>query len=72
MNVFGGLGIRTNESHGHLIWGIKAELPAGFTLGIQDDGHKRHPFVTASRGQWIAGLYLIGGKTPAPMIGLRF
>ena len=71
-NVFAGVGLRSNEDHGHPIWGAKYSWASGLTLGIQDEGHQRHPFVTFARNGWVVGFYLIGGEAPAYMVGVRF
>jgi hypothetical protein len=72
VNVYAGLGLRSNEDHGHPVGGVKLTLPSGIALGLQDDGHKRNPFATYSKDWWTAGVYLVGGKTPAYLVGLRY
>ncbi len=71
-NVFGGIGLRSNENHGHPVAGAKFSLGGGLTLGVQHDGHDTHPFVTYGKGHLILGFYLIAGKSPAYMVGTRF
>ncbi|MGE0002803.1 MAG: hypothetical protein AB7T05_12130, partial [Fimbriimonadaceae bacterium] len=45
-NLFGGLGFRSNESHSHWLGGAKITFIDDWTLGVQADGHRIHPFVT--------------------------
>lgn len=71
-NVFGGVGFRSNEEHLHGVGGAKFAFPSGWTIGLQLDGHQRNPFVTYGRNGAILGVYLIDGKDPAYMAGLRF
>jgi hypothetical protein len=71
-NAFAGIGLRSNEAHGHVVAGAKAALPGGWSVGLQLDGHDVHPFVTKSLGNYVAGFYLIGAKAPAFMLGTRF
>lgn len=72
LNVFAGMGWRTNEPHSHAIGGLKYSPDGRFFLGVQHDGHETHPFVTYARSGWIAGAYLINGKRVALMLGVRF
>ena len=72
LNVFGGLGWRTNESHSHPVGGIKYTPDGRLFLGVQHDGHETHPFVTYVRNGLIGGAYLINGKRMALMVGVRF
>lgn len=67
VNAYVGIGFRSNESHGHGLWGIKKTWNSRYTLGIQDDGHQRHPFFTVGLGAQSVGVYLIGGERPALM-----
>jgi hypothetical protein len=71
-NIFAGIGLRSNESHGHPVGGVKFSFRNGFSVGIQADGHQEHPFVTYSKEHLILGFYLIDGKNPAYLIGARF
>lgn len=72
VNVFGGIGLRSNEDHAHPVAGIKLEMPSQISLGLQWEGHNVHPFVTYASDQYIVGLYLIAGKTPGYLVGIRF
>lgn len=72
VNAFAGLGFRTNERHTHPVGGIKFEFADRITLGLQWEGHHAHPFVTKGFGPFIAGVYLIEGKSPGLMFGARF
>jgi hypothetical protein len=72
LNAFAGVGWRSNENHAHPLGGIKYSPDGRLTFGYQHDGHQGHPFVTYSVGQWIGGVYLIGGRSPALMSGYRF
>jgi len=71
-NAFVGAGWRSNEDHTHMVGGAKFTWSNRWTLGIQSDGHQKHPFVTYSPGQWVYGIYLIDAKSPALMVGVRF
>jgi hypothetical protein len=72
LNTYGGVGARANEDHVHPVGGLKYSLDNGWSFGLQHDGHRGHPFVTLTRGQWTGGFYLLGGRDPAYMIGHRF
>ncbi|HSI73627.1 MAG TPA: hypothetical protein VK934_10675, partial [Fimbriimonas sp.] len=72
LNVYAGLGFRANEDHAHAVGGAKFTFPNGIALGIQDEGHERNPFVTYSRSTWTVGIYLVGGKRAAYLVGNRF
>ncbi len=72
LNAYIGIGLRSNEDHGHLIGGIKYTFASGLSLGIQDDGHERNPFVTYSFDRWTTGIYLVDGRRPAYLVGARF
>ena len=71
-NAFAGVGFRANESHSHLVAGGKFGFTNGFSIGVQHEGHGTHPFVSYTKDGWIAGFYLIEGKSPAYMLGRRF
>jgi hypothetical protein len=72
LNVYLGIGFRSNESHAHEVAGAKFQWPGGFALGVQHDGHATHPFMTYSWDRYVAGFYLIEGKSGAYMLGVRF
>ncbi|HRI45084.1 MAG TPA: hypothetical protein PLL78_03195 [Fimbriimonadaceae bacterium] len=72
VNAFIGLGYRTNESHTHPVGGFKLEFADRITIGLQWEGHNTHPFITKGFGHYIAGVYLIEGKSPGLMFGARF
>lgn len=72
LNVYGGVGWRSNENHVHGIGGVKIQLADWLTLGAQFDGHQQNTFIVANRDAIIFGVYLIDGKTLAPLIGFRF
>lgn len=72
LNLYLGIGFRSNENHGHAVGGVRFSMENGFGLGIQDDGHQRSPFLTYSQDQWLVGLYYVGFKNPAYLVGLRF
>lgn len=65
-----GVGYRTNEDHGHLLGGFKwTPSTSPWTLGLQNDGHESHPFVSRNLGRgFTGGLYLVGLKSPGLMI----
>jgi hypothetical protein len=69
---FTGIGLRSNESHGHGLIGLKLNTPSGWVYGFQHDGHQTHPFVIKNVGDYLVGGYLIALKSPALMIGYRF
>lgn len=71
-NMFAGIGLRSNERHGHPLGGAKFTTKDGITLGYQHDGHDGHPFLTYGRGIYFGGVYLIAGQRPALMFGVRF
>ena len=70
--VFGGVGLRTNESHAHPVGGVKYTPDGRWTLGLQHDGHEGHPFLTFTQDQFIVGGYLIDFRRPALMLGIKF
>ncbi|MBA3726507.1 MAG: hypothetical protein H0W86_08650 [Armatimonadetes bacterium] len=72
LNVFGGIGLRSNEDHAHPVAGTKLEMPSHISLGLQWDGHNAHPFATYGLDRYIVGFYLIGGKTLGYLFGARF
>ncbi|MBA4294043.1 hypothetical protein C0431_13860 [bacterium] len=72
LNVYSGAGFRSNENHAHGLVGLKYTTPDRWTFGFQNEGHQTHPFVTYSWDQYTTGLFLINGKSPAYMIGVRF
>lgn len=72
LNTFVGIGLRSNERHGHPLGGIKWTTPQGITLGFQHDGHNGHPFLSYGKGIWFGGVFVIAGKSPALMLGARF
>lgn len=72
LNIFGGVGFRSNEDHAHPLGGVKLEMPSHLSFGVQWDGHNHHPFVTQGFDGYIAGLYLIEGKRLGYMLGARF
>lgn len=71
-NVYSGVGFRSNESHAHGLFGFKYTTADRWTIGLQNEGHQTHPFVTYSWGQYTSGFFLIDGKSPAYMFGVRF
>lgn len=72
LNVYGGIGWRSNESIAREVAGIKFTFKNGVTLGLQDDGKVRNPFVTYSKGGATIGVYLVGGREVAFLLGHRF
>jgi len=72
LNVYAGVGFRSNENHVHAIGGVKLTLAEGLAIGVQDDGHLTNPFLTYSLDKLTFGLYLVGGKSPAYLMGFRF
>ncbi|MDI9639365.1 hypothetical protein QPK87_19340 [Kamptonema cortianum] len=72
VNAFAGVGFRSNESHGHPLGGVKLGVSENINIGFQNDGHQTHPFITFSKDEWVAGFYLIDGKSAAWMLGVRF
>jgi hypothetical protein len=72
LNVYFGVGFRSNENHAHPVGGVRFAMPSGFVVGLQEDGHQHSPFVTYSHSGWVAGIYLVGFKNPALLVGMRF
>ncbi len=70
-NVFAGLAYRTNRKIGRGVGGFKYSY-GSYTIGYQNDGVEQYPFASVSQGQWTAGFYLIGYKSPGYMLGVRF
>ncbi|MBX3113087.1 MAG: hypothetical protein KF836_00835 [Fimbriimonadaceae bacterium] len=71
-NSFLGVGFRSNENHAHAVAGAKYTLESGISIGFQMDGHQTHPFITYSKDNWTTGFFLVDGKQPAYMFGLKF
>lgn len=69
-----GLGLRTNENHGHALGGFKVSpAKSNWTLGVQIDGHQTSPFATARLGKGVsAGYYWIDTKASGYMIGFAW
>lgn len=72
LNVYFGIGFRSNESHSHPVAGVRYSMSNGVGFGIQEDGHQHSPFVTVNHDQWLVGLYYVGFKNPAFLVGYRF
>ena len=72
LNVYGGIGYRTNTRQAKILGGLKFSPSSLWTFGLQNDGIHTHPFATYSWSHWITGLYLINGKSPAVLFGSRF
>lgn len=70
--MFGGIGFRSNESHSRALAGVKLALPNRVALGLQWEGHAAHPFATYAFEKTIVGIYLIGGRSPGYLVGMRF
>jgi hypothetical protein len=70
-NFYAGLGLRSNESHAHGLFGFKYTTVNNWAIGLQNEGHQTHPFITYSFDQMTAGIFLINGKNLATMIGVR-
>ena len=66
---YAGIGFRANEDHAHALGGIKFSPTASpWTFGLQNEGHRSHPFVSYNRGELTYGLYLIEMKS----LGIMF
>ncbi len=72
INLFAGVGFRSNENIAREVAGLKFTTNDGFSIGIQDDGKLRNPFATYATGNFVAGIYLVGGEHPAFLFGMRF
>lgn len=72
LNIFLGLGYRTNVQTLRGVGGFKYSPDGRWNVGYQNDGVTHYPFVTLSQGQFTLGVYLIGFKSPAYMVGTRF
>ncbi len=70
LNGFGGLGLRSNESHAHLLGGFKATR-GDWSLGLQLDGHDAHPFTSWSFDGGSVGFYWVGLETWGVMLSLQ-
>ncbi|MFN3728485.1 MAG: hypothetical protein ACK4XJ_02070 [Fimbriimonadaceae bacterium] len=68
LNLYGGMGWRANESHSHLLGGVKFSPRGPWTLGFQHDGHDGHPFIAYRYQEYALGAYLIAGKS----LGIMF
>jgi hypothetical protein len=72
INVFGGIGFRSNEDHAHPLGGFKIGLTSGWTAGLQWDGHDDYPFLTYTWDRYTSGVYLFEGRQLGYMFGARF
>lgn len=72
LNVFVGVGYRTNVRTTKLVGGLKYSPDGRWAFGYQNDGVEHYPFATFSQGTMTYGIYLIGFKSPAFMVGTRF
>ena len=71
-SIYAGIGFRANENHGHLVGGGKVTPNHGtWTIGVQLDGHNKHPFVNQRVSPNLAiGAYWIEMKSLGVMISL--
>lgn len=71
-SAYVGIGFRANENHAHMLGGAKVTPNHGpWTIGVQLDGHSKHPFVTRRMAPNIAlGAYWIETKSLGVMISL--
>lgn len=68
-NAYLGVGFRSNESHGHALGGLRySALGSPWSLGIQNDGHASHPFVTHRTRDVTLGIYLVEMRSPGFML----
>jgi hypothetical protein len=72
LNLFTGVGFRSNETHLHAIGGVKYQFNFGTVIGVQLDGHGSHPFIIQNYKNVLGGVYLIDGRKAAFLIGARF
>ncbi len=72
VNVFLGLGYRTNVKTLRGVGGFKLSSGRNITVGYQNDGVEQYPFASFSQGSMSAGLYMVNFKRPAWMVGIRF
>jgi hypothetical protein len=72
VNVFLGIGFRSNENHGHLLGGAKFSSNGPWAVGFQNDGHRVHPFATYDIGRTTLGVYLIEMKSPGLVVSHRW
>ena len=72
INVFGGIGYRSNTRQARLVGGAKFSPNNQWTFGFQNDGIHTHPFTTYQWRNWITGFYLINLKSPGYLLGARF
>ncbi|CAN5382714.1 hypothetical protein BH11ARM1_BH11ARM1_00200 [soil metagenome] len=72
LNIFGGVGYRTNRKILRAVGGVKYNMDQHWTVGYQNDGVNQYPFASFSEGAMSYGAYLIGFQSPAFMVGTRF
>lgn len=72
VNVYAGIGLRSNEDHSHGLGGVKLIFHNPWRLGIQLDGHETHPYIAYDAGPWVAGFYWANIERPGYLIGLRW
>ena len=70
-NAFVGVGYRTNRKLTRMVGGFKFTHDE-WAIGLQNDGLVNDPFLTYTKDQVIAGIYLIDLEHPAYMLGYRF
>jgi hypothetical protein len=72
LNVYSGIGYRTNIRRANIVGGIKYSPSPLWTIGLQNDGIHTHPFLTYSWSHWTTGFYLINSKSPGILFGTHF
>jgi hypothetical protein len=72
LNLFVGLGYRTNSKLLRPVGGFKYRVNDAIAVGLQDDGIERYPFATYSWDRYTVGAYLIAFQRPALLVGTRF
>lgn len=72
VNVYAGIGLRSNEDHSHGLGGVKLIFHNPWRLGIQLDGHETHPYIAYDAGPWVAGFSWANIERPGYLIGLRW
>ncbi len=72
LNLYAGIGFRSNESHSHAVAGVKLHPHGPWAVGIQLDGHETHPYLVYDAGPWVAGFYWANTERAGWLLGLRW
>lgn len=72
LNLYGGLGYRANGTQLFPLGGLKLVDTRGLSIGVQHDGFTASPFATLTKSRVTYGVYIVGGRNLAYLIGTRF